>query len=129
MKKKLLLSILLVTLLFSVVGCKRVVIKEKKTKKEEIVLEKDEYSVSQGETININEELSITLTNVDDSRCPEDVECFWQGELAYSLVINDNNYKLSTVLNKTVISGDYMFVISEEKCDTNTVTFKVEKIK
>ena len=132
MKNKILFSVLLVAVLFSVVGCNKDFIKEKKEKiekKENYVLEKDEYSVSLGKTLDINDELSVKLINVNDSRCPDDVECFWEGELEYELVINKENYKISTVLNTTLFSGKYLFVIVPDKCDLKTVTFRVEKFK
>ena len=132
MKNKILFSVLLVAILFSVVGCNKDFIKEKKEKiekKENYVLEKDEYSVSLGKTLDINDELSVKLINVNDSRCPDDVECFWEGELEYELVINKENYKISTVLNTTLFSGKYLFVIVPDKCDLKTVTFRVEKFK
>ena len=132
MKNKILFSVLLVAVLFSVVGCNKDFIKEKKEKiekKENYVLDKDEYSVSLGKTLDINDELSVKLINVNDSRCPDDVECFWEGELEYELVINKENYKISTVLNTTLFSGKYLFVIVPDKCDLKTVTFRVEKFK
>ena len=98
-------------------------------KKENYVLDKDEYSVSLGKTLDRNDELSVKLINVNDSRCPDDVECFWEGELEYELVINKENYKISTVLNTTLFSGKYLFVIVPDKCDLKTVTFRVEKFK
>ncbi len=132
MKNKILFSVLLVAVLFSVVGCNKDFIKEKKEKiekKENYVLDKDEYSVYLGKTLDINDELSVKLINVNDSRCPDDVECFWEGELEYELVINKENYKISTVLNTTLFSGKYLFVIVPDKCDLKTVTFRVEKFK
>lgn len=38
-----------------------------------------------------NKELTIELVNVNDSRCPEEVICVWQGDAAVDLKVSDNS--------------------------------------
>ena len=126
MKKKLL--IILLILLFIITGCKKEkIIKKKELKKEDIQLAEKEYSLRLNETINIGNDINVSLYHVDDSRCPANTECYWQGELAYSLSINNENYKLSTVFNTKITYKNYTFTIVPDKCSSTFMVFKVEK--
>lgn len=35
-----------------------------------------------GQLVEYEDGLHVTLLQISDSRCPEDVQCFWQGELS-----------------------------------------------
>ncbi len=63
--------------------------------------------------------LTVTLKEINDSRCPKDVQCVWAGELSGVLVLSGDNtsatqeIRLSTVVNKTVNVGQYTFTIKD----------------
>ncbi len=90
-------------------------------------LNENEYALTINNSVKINNELTIKLIKISDSRCPKDVECVWEGELEYSLLINDNNYIVSTVLNKHIKYDKYLIDIVEDKCDINTLVLKIER--
>ncbi len=119
MKKKILL--LLIISLFFVVGCN-----SKKDKEKDNGLEKDEYSISLGKIVKVKDDLTIQLESVSDSRCPENVECYWQGELDYSILINETSYKISTVLNPKIELEKYELNIISNKCNDNTLVFRLD---
>ena len=119
MKKKIIL--LLIMSLFFVVGCN-----SKKDDSKDNGLEKDEYSISLGKIVKVKEDLTIQLESVSDSRCPENVECYWQGELDYSLSINETSYKISTVLNPKIELEKYELNIVSNKCNENTLVFRLD---
>ena len=99
---------------------------KEKNPKIELSLEEGEYSLSVLETIKISNDLSIKLISINDSRCPKEVECYWQGELEYQILINQKNDTISTVLKRELEYQNYIIRIVEEKCETNFLTIKVE---
>ena len=38
------------------------------------------YEIAFEETVNHNKELEITFSDIEDSRCPTDVVCVWEGQ-------------------------------------------------
>lgn len=128
MKRKILVLLFIFSLL-TITGCGKTkeIDKTDKKQEEDLKLNENEYSLSINETLKINEHLSILLLKVNDSRCPKNVECFWEGELEYHLLINGENYKISTVLNKRINYQDYLISIITDKCNENTLIIKVEK--
>ncbi len=114
MKKKILLFILIILL----TGC---------FGNNDTIIDGKEYQLPNKESITINDNLKIELLRINDSRCPEDAECFWQGELKYELLINDDNFDLSTVLHPEINYQDYLIKIVTDKCDKKTLVFTIEK--
>lgn len=123
MKKKL-LYLLVVLSLFMVVGCSS----KKDNNESDTELDEDEYSITIGRSVTINDDLVISVESVSDSRCPEDVECYWQGELEYSILINGEYDKISTVLTPKIELSKYVLSIVGDKCSESTLIIKVEKI-
>jgi hypothetical protein len=85
--------------------------------------------------IHINEEavfpdgLILILKEVNDSRCPANVQCIWQGELSALFSVNIQNspeeIHLGTVNNKEIIFKNYTF--SLKNATENTATVVVSK--
>lgn len=65
---------------------------------------------SVGDTATFTDGLTVKLEKINDSRCPEDVQCVWAGELAAEFVIG-GNVETATVLlsesrgNRTSTAG------------------------
>ena len=132
MKKRIILSLLIFVLLILTFGCGKKVetdIKKDEPKKEETKLEEGEYSLRLNDTINVGKDLTISLYDVNDSRCPINVECYWPGELAYSISINGEYNKISTVTSPKITYKNYTLKIVPSKCDAITLVFEVEKTK
>jgi hypothetical protein len=49
------------------------------------MVEPGRYSLTQGVPVQVSPDARITLLAVDDSRCPEGVQCIWAGRIAYQL--------------------------------------------
>jgi len=73
--------------------------------------------------------LILILKEVNDSRCPTDVQCIWQGELSALFGINiqssPEEIRLGTVNNKKIIFKNYTF--SLKNATENTATVIVSK--
>ena len=72
--------------------------------------------------------LSITLKEINDSRCKDGVQCIWEGELSPVLLIEGGTLsvaaqevRLGTVRNKNVTVGQYTFGLSQATENTATV--------
>ncbi len=48
-------------------------------------------SILKGTSISFTNGLKLTLTEIGDSRCKDDVQCIWQGELTYTLQVTGAN--------------------------------------
>jgi len=67
--------------------------------KEEVILNQTTYELRVGETIKTQNLGEVSLVDVlEDSRCPIDVECVWEGNLKISLEIDEVKYELNTAL-------------------------------
>jgi len=67
--------------------------------KEEVILNQTTYELRVGETIKTQNLGEVNLVDVlEDSRCPIDVECVWEGNLKISLEIDEVKYELNTAL-------------------------------
>ena len=81
--------------------------------------------------ITFSDDLDILLKEINDSRCPKDVQCFWEGELRGTfrlsggkLTIADKEIYLGTVNNKSVVLDGYTFILNY--ATTTTVNIIVE---
>lgn len=99
--------------------------KEKNMDMPKIYLSDGEVSIRKNEKV-VLDDLVISLIDVKDSRCPKNVECFWEGELNYSLLINNENYEISTVLKKEIEYNNYLIDIVADKCNNNEVVLIIE---
>jgi hypothetical protein len=57
-----------------------------------------ETTVVVGMTVRYPDGLTAKLEKIDDSRCPPDVQCIWQGELAATLLLEGGDVGASTQL-------------------------------
>ena len=64
-----------------------------------------------GETANIDSELTMTLLDIEDSRCPSDVVCFWQGTVTATIQLEKQGQDLG------------IHAISMETIEENEPTF------
>jgi hypothetical protein len=80
---------------------------------------------SQTITLNLNESISfsdgltILLKKIDDSRCPEGVQCIWAGELSGTFalsggkIVKAKEIHLGIMTNKSVVLDGYTFSIKD----------------
>lgn len=79
-----------------------------------------------------SESLQITVNSINDSRCPSDVTCVWEGEAKVQLSLTHNeksgNFTLSTVKNNNSVSFDNYLVNlqSVEPYPTSTKTIATD---
>ena len=119
-KKSIISIILLIIVLVLFVG---VIIKSNK----EVELN-DTFKLKIHESVSIkNENLKITLVSVSDSRCPEGVQCIWQGEINYKVKVNKKAIEFGTELTKEKKIGDYKFIIDDDNNSTRFLKMKVVK--
>src|SRR5687768_1892083 len=57
-----------------------------------------ETTVVVGMSVRYPDGLTVRLEKIDDSRCPQDVQCVWQGELAATLHLEGGDVGASTQL-------------------------------
>ena len=83
------------------------------------------------EEIIFNDGLTMTLVDINDSRCQTGVVCIWAGELAFQLKLlggdmnQETKIKLGTVTAKSVTQSGYTFTL--DKADEATATITVTK--
>lgn len=81
--------------------------------------ELNSFDFEKNENFNINEDyvsndqsLEFTITEINDSRCPSDVVCVWQGAAIVTIQIESplrDEITLSTYDNLIDTSGNYSF--------------------
>ena len=86
----------------------------------------DVIKVNLYETVSVGD-LEIELYSVDDSRCPVGVNCYWEGELEYSLDVNGKTMKLGTVQKKEDIYGNYKIMLNEKNDSTQYVLLEIKE--
>ncbi len=64
-----------------------------------------------GETASINSELTITLLDIEDSRCPVDVTCVWQGTVLAKIQLKKESQDLGihTIPMETMENSEQIF--------------------
>ena len=76
-----------------------------------------EYTLTIGGSITLRDGLTVTLTKINDSRCPKDVQCIWAGELEPVLsvrggyITTTQAINLGTVRTQSVTTGGYTFAV------------------
>lgn len=65
----------------------------------------EDFKLNEGDSIWIEKDLfEITVVSViEDSRCPADVQCFWEGNAKVEVLVNDQTYILTL---GTLLEGD-----------------------
>jgi len=104
-----------------------------------LVLE-DKFQIDQSFVATDNS-LKFTITEINDSRCPSDVVCIWQGEAVVKIAVQSpfsDTLELSTFHNPSDTLGSYIFQILEvtpypistETIELNdyNVKLKIEKL-
>ena len=91
-----------------------------------------EYSLNEEIKLHIKEkakveDLEIVLSSISDSTCPEDMQCIWQGEYSYELLINKEKVTLGTVTAREYRYLDYNIFLSDSS-SKNYIRFKINKI-
>ena len=91
-----------------------------------------EYSLNEEIKLHIKEkakveDLEIVLSSISDSTCPEDMQCIWQGEYSYELLINKEKVTLGTVTARGYRYLDYNIFLSDSS-SKNYIQFKINKI-
>jgi hypothetical protein len=81
------------------------------------------------DTVHYADGLSVTLSAINDSRCPADVQCIWQGELGADLIVSGGGIQegskhilLGTERARTVIDSGYTFILGKTTETTATIT-------
>ena len=80
------------------------------------------------EEIIFNDGLTMTLVDINDSRCQTGVVCIWAGELAFQVKLlggdmnQETEIKLGTVTTKSVTQGSYTFTLGEANETAATIT-------
>lgn len=74
---------------------------------------------SVGETMTYDDGVSVTLTEIGDSRCPAGVQCIWEGELSPMLRVTGGDLaagedvRLGTSTARTASAAAYGFLLSD----------------
>lgn len=122
MKKLLCLICIILILIIIVIAC---LLAPKK-----IVGDKFTLSLKQTVVLKDYDNIKITLKNISDSRCiGENIQCIWQGEVAYELKItykgSTKKYSLSTEREKSINVDKYVIEIIDYD-DIKSVTFQIK---
>lgn len=87
-------------------------------------------------TLKLNQKITfpdglvVILTDINDSRCPKDVQCIWAGEISVVLELSGGKLsrpgevRLGTVMTESVNVEDY--TINLKNADEKSVTIVVE---
>ncbi len=89
------------------------------------------FVLPKGKMVTVGDELKIKLLSVGDSRCPENMQCIWQGEITYNLQISNNGHteeiELGTVRTKEEEFEDYKITLDDSNDSTEYVRLIVKK--
>ena len=99
-----------------------------KVDKKETVNLNETFTLFLAESVKVKDtNLEIELLATDDSRCPAGVECYWEGEIEYSLIVNNTSIKLGTVTKKEMDYKNYTIKLADDNNNTSFVKLKVVK--
>ena len=96
MKTLTVLKYLLIFFLFAGMGCEEAIIDQGF-----IIGKEERFQINQLYT-SANGQYTIKITEVSDSRCPEGVQCIWQGEVTVKGDWTENNNKSSFEIHSVV---------------------------
>ena len=86
------------------------------------------FTLSVGKRTTFSDGLQITLTRINDSRCPKGTVCVWAGEIITQFSITggkvsaSKELRLGTVNNKSVGMDGYTFTLNDADRRTATIT-------
>lgn len=79
--------------------------------------------------------LTILLSEINDSRCPPDVQCVWAGEISCALTLSGGDFnlaqdsvRLGTVQTQTVIRNGYTFSLVDATPDSAIIVVTKKSI-
>lgn len=87
----------------------------------------DEIKLYKNEIVKVND-LNIFLISISDSTCPKNVQCIWEGEYSYTLLINGDKVILGTVKAREYIYENYKIVLSDNT-SKEYIQFKINKVE
>lgn len=76
-------------------------------------------SLSVNDSVSFSDGLTMVLKKIDDSRCPEGVQCIWAGELDGTLAVSggkitkNQEIHLGTMTNKSITLDGYTFSVKD----------------
>ena len=116
-------TFLLLFIIFYISGCEKIGLGET-------------FKCHMGITYRVTNDLLFKIKSLNDSRCPENMLCFWAGECHLDFFINLNNTIIDTVLYLNPTKeyhyqfGDYNFsVLDVRPISTGTTSLKDITIK
>ena len=120
------LKCLLILFLFTAMSCRESIIDQTLNLDKEITVRLNQLYTSE------NGQYSLKLTEINDSRCPEGVYCFWQGEVSikgeWTEKGNKSEIELHSVLtNLEKNPGGYTIKIVNVKSGENSATLLIQK--
>ena len=118
-KKSIICCIIVVTL---ILGIGMLLLNNKTVKKYSL---NDEIRLHIKEKAKV-EDLNIVLSSISDSTCPKDVQCIWQGEYSYELLINNEKVTLGTVTAREYLYKDYNIILSDNS-SKDYIQFTINK--
>ena len=102
----------------SVVVCVLFFVSCKKTEEEKLTFQVGEETIFETERIYTEPTVGLTIKiyKISDSRCPVDVNCFWQGEAKLSILVSDSTeadtVELSTFQPQQATWKSYSFQVN-----------------
>ena len=120
------LKCLLILLLFTAMSCRESIIDQTLNLDKEITVRLNQLYTSE------HGQYSLKLTEINDSRCPEGVYCFWQGEISikgeWTEKGNKSEIELHSVLTNLEKNPDgYTIKIVNVKSGENSATLLIQK--
>lgn len=87
------------------------------------------FTLRVGEMATLPNNLKVKLEKIDDSRCPADVQCIWQGELGVTLTATGGSFassssiRLGTERNRSVkpTGSDLTFTLQSATLESATI--------
>ncbi len=87
------------------------------------------------EKVTFTDGLSVAMTEIDDSRCPAKVQCFWQGEISLALEVsggkisNGGEVHLGTVTAETANVEGYTFTVKSATASSASIVVTYKNVK
>jgi len=80
----------------------------------------DSFICHIGKNYKVTDDLSFRINSINDSRCPQDVVCVWQGTVTIKIEIKEAQNTIDTILylNESSRVGGYKYSIIDVKPQT-----------